>query len=252
MKKTKLESSLAKTLRRSDLSNTLMELGELGIDELLPEVVSKIPVLGTIQSVCKIWGTVSDHLFAEKMLRFLRNLGDVSVDIRESELHDMDDDSHSERVSLHLLMVIEKTTRLQKIDLIANAYRGYLEGSVDREELFSFTHLIDVIEISLLEHLKDFYVSNKQPNYPTLLAQDDLLQRLLAVGLVSMEYAFQREVLVSDSEEVHYGEINGGELRILTNDLGSRFLQVVCQTNISDIKHSPSFKAYDRGSYCRQ
>ncbi|HGF7203196.1 TPA: hypothetical protein AB5D93_003177, partial [Vibrio cholerae] len=87
----KLSKSLEDSLKKDDLSNLAIDLGEVGIDAILEGgVLRDIPILSSIVSGMNVIGSVRDALFTKKLISFLSELSDVSVEQRRSMIESID------------------------------------------------------------------------------------------------------------------------------------------------------------------
>ncbi|EJI2332289.1 TPA: hypothetical protein PMC50_003558, partial [Vibrio cholerae] len=106
----KLSKSLEDSLKKDDLSNLAIDLGEVGIDAILEGgLLRDIPILSTIVSSINVIGSVRDALFTKKLISFLSELSDVSVEQRRSMIESIDNSNdYKIKVGEKLIYIIEK------------------------------------------------------------------------------------------------------------------------------------------------
>jgi hypothetical protein len=176
-----LESdSLIELVANSEAVDAAVDLAEIGLDEFLDDGLLKdVPVLGTVIKLCKTGSGISGYLFTRKLFRFLKHFNEISEEQRREFAAKLDEDPKEKRkVQDHLLLVIERLDDIDKADLVAATFQGYLLGQANLAELRALLSAIDRCFISDLKHL---VAADRPARYPA-----DAAVRLSACGLLEL------------------------------------------------------------------
>lgn len=217
------ESSLLKTLKESDLSAVTADLADRVAEGLVG-----VPIVGTIVGLYRSAGTISDYLFTKKLLKFLTELKDVPQEQRRKQIDQLVvNDQFSEQVGERILLLLDKMSDMGKPTLMGRAYRAFLEGRIDLDQLRDLCHALDLLDLSYLEILQHLYDPNRVESrrYPFTLGN---VQHLVMCGLLQLHFEARHESF--DIGEGVYKEgpfLEGGKLGFDTNDLGELFVKIM-------------------------
>ncbi|RND30776.1 hypothetical protein EC575_18020 [Vibrio cholerae] len=154
----KLSKSLEDSLKKDDLSNLAIDLGEVGIDAILEGgVLRDIPILSTIVSSINVIGSVRDALFTKKLISFLSELSDVSVEQRRSMIESIDNSNdYKIKVGEKLIYIIEKAEDHYASKIIAIFFSEFLSGKITYNQFLKISRIIDSMFIDdFLEFASD-------------------------------------------------------------------------------------------------
>lgn len=165
MDSNELEFSLVETLRNSDLANLSADLGEIAMDSALEEGVLKdIPVVSSLRSLWKAGVAVRDHLFLKKLVQFLAELHDIPSDERQRMIERLEnDESYSQRVGEHIILLLDRLDHMRKPALLARAFRAYIKSEIGVQDLQRFLYVIDRVIYSDLTFLGAYLEDEKVP-----------------------------------------------------------------------------------------
>ena len=153
----KLVDSLIKTISNSDLTALSGELGEVIIDSTLEDGVLKdIPIVGSMVGLFKTGVTIKDALFTKKLIVFLQGLSDIPIEKRNAMIESLDDPKTNEKAGEKLLIIIERLDSSEKAKILAKAFRVYIEKSIDRDEFWRVTFIINNLPLSDIVGLKEW------------------------------------------------------------------------------------------------
>ncbi|WP_337909765.1 hypothetical protein [Vibrio cholerae] len=141
----KLSKSLEDSLKKDDLSNLAIDLGEVGIDAILEGgVLRDIPILSSIVSGMNVIGSVRDALFTKKLISFLSELSDVSVEQRRSMIESIDNSNEYKiKVGEKLIYIIEKAEDHYTSKIIAIFFCEFLVGKITYNQFLKISRIID-------------------------------------------------------------------------------------------------------------
>ncbi|ENM5799707.1 hypothetical protein NTH31_003720 [Vibrio mimicus] len=144
-RKMKLSKSLEDSLKKDDLSNLAIDLGEVGIDAILEGgVLRDIPILSSIVSGINVIGSVRDALFTKKLISFLSELSDVSVEQRRSMIESIDNSNEYKiKVGEKLIYIIEKAEDHYTSKIIAIFFSEFLVGEITYNQFLKISRIID-------------------------------------------------------------------------------------------------------------
>lgn len=154
----KLSKSLEDSLKKDDLSNLAIDLGEVGIDAILEGgLLRDIPILSTIVSSINVIGSVRDALFTKKLISFLSELSDVSVEQRRSMIESIDNSNdYKIKVGEKLIYIIEKAEDHYTSKIIAIFFSEFLSGKITYNQFLKISRIIDSMFIDdFLEFASD-------------------------------------------------------------------------------------------------
>ncbi|GHW99625.1 hypothetical protein VCSRO2_2442 [Vibrio cholerae] len=154
----KLSKSLEDSLKKDDLSNLAIDLGEVGIDAILEGgVLRDIPILSTIVSSINVIGSVRDALFTKKLISFLSELSDVSVEQRRNMIESIDNSNdYKIKVGEKLIYIIEKAEDHYASKIIAIFFSEFLSGKITYNQFLKISRIIDSMFIDdFLEFASD-------------------------------------------------------------------------------------------------
>ncbi|MCZ4374346.1 MULTISPECIES: hypothetical protein [Vibrio] len=141
----KLSKSLEDSLKKDDLSNLAIDLGEVGIDAILEGgVLRDIPILSSIVGGINVIGSVRDALFTKKLISFLSELSDVSVEQRRSMIESIDNSNdYKIKVGEKLIYIIEKAEDHYTSKIIAIFFSEFLVGEITYNQFLKISRIID-------------------------------------------------------------------------------------------------------------
>src|SRR5665647_98468 len=115
-----LGKSLTDTLNTSDLQNVTNELLETNIDSLLKNGVLKdIPIINSIVGIYKLGVSIKDIIFMKKLIRFLSEINDTSIQERQKVIAKMEkDDKYGRKVGETILTLLDRLDDLNKANIV--------------------------------------------------------------------------------------------------------------------------------------
>ncbi|MFG5012596.1 hypothetical protein ID106_18640 [Vibrio cholerae] len=187
----KLSKSLEDSLKKDDLSNLAIDLGEVGIDAILEGgLLRDIPILSTIVSSINVIGCVRDALFTKKLISFLSELSDVSVEQRRSMIESIDNSNdYKIKVGEKLIYIIEKAEDHYTSKIIAIFFSEFLSGKITYNQFLKISRIIDSMFID------DFLEFASDSSEPMDFYSDNTF---INTGLVDVYY---EPVVVTDGDK---------------------------------------------------
>jgi hypothetical protein len=153
-----IDKSIRETIAKSDLPGVIQDLGELSIDSLLDDgVLRDVPILGSLLSIGKTFGTVRDYILAKKLLSFLNELSGLSQAERDKLINKLEKDKEYEaNIGEIIVDLLSRTDSDQKPILIAKAFKLYVQEKINYVELQRVNYAIERFQLCDLEEFKEF------------------------------------------------------------------------------------------------
>ncbi len=181
-----IDESLITTISKNGGTDILSELGEITLDSIVDnDAINQIPVIGTLRSIYKITNSISDHLFVQKILKFLRELETLS-DKEKSEMKLKIDKAKDNKIGETLLEIINKIDDNNKPKIIAIIFKSYINGEINFQEFQKFSQIVNKSYLPDLMKLTEFF--RGQP------IMNEYGSSLLSMGLIKIsekEYSGQ-------------------------------------------------------------
>ncbi|ELA9714082.1 TPA: hypothetical protein KD131_004660 [Vibrio parahaemolyticus] len=185
----KISKSLEDSLKKDDLSNLAVNIGEVGIDAILDNgVLRDIPILSSIVGGINAIGSVRDALFTKKLVSFLSELSDIPVEQRRSMIDSIDNsDDYKVKVGEKLIYIIEKAEDHYTSKVIAIFFSEFLVGEITYNQFLKISRIIDSMFIG------DFLEFASESSEPIDFDSDNTF---INTGLVDVYF---EPVIVKDS-----------------------------------------------------
>ena len=216
-----ISSSLISLIKADGLGQIAKGSSELGADYLdsmvnelfQDKVLGEVPALKTIIAGVKVWNGISTYMFVKKLITFLFEIRSISTEERELFLARLDGNKRQEIID-QLAIVLDKHDHLMKSEIQGRLFTGMIKGYLNQNDYLSLTHSVDQIDVTLLETLKMFYISD---SHHVLSAGD--IYSLASLRLVGI-----------DNSEI--GLVGGGGPIYRRNRLGIMLVAIGLRTKI--------------------
>ena len=148
------DKSISKSLVSGGGAGLLTDWGELALDQFLEEGLLKdIPLLGSLVKMYKSGANVKEFLFSKKVEKFLNKLSGAS----KEEVNTFNDKINSDpkfksRVAEHLTLLLDRIDDIEKAELLAKAFSGFIKGKLTFDK---FRRIARAIERCMIDDLKE-------------------------------------------------------------------------------------------------
>jgi hypothetical protein len=216
----KISNSFGQTLKDSNLQNVSIGIAETLSDSMLEDGLLKdIPIIGTIVGLGKTSIKIPDLLFLKKVISFLSELENVSINDRK-EMIDKIDSSEKFRIKVgeKLLYIIDKCDDHENAQYVSKLFAGYLEREIDYPD---FLRGAKVIERIYIGDLVDFVNDDRTNLEPNEIGDYE------GTGLYE---TYTEEVSVRDQDDWKASDkyiVEGGETRAYITDIGDKIRKVL-------------------------
>ena len=167
MKEKELGDSLFETIKGHGGKDLLSDAAEFVLDSNLSEgIIKDIPVVGTVQKLFNCAISLQGYFFAKKIQKFLAKLLEVNKEEREKFVSEINKNLElKEKTSDAVLLILDKLDDLEKCELFANAFSGYIQEQFDFTTFRRLSSAIEKCLVSDLMCLKDIALPCYMENY---------------------------------------------------------------------------------------
>lgn len=189
--KNELVPSLKETIFKpiaDNMSDVLIEIAESGIDSVLPDsVIKEIPIIKTINSLCKVGLNIRENYLIRKTAKFLVAFKQGKLSEQQIQLYRKQLESNPKKVEKELgrvIILLERMLEEQQADLLGRIYISYIRGDI------SWDKFIELSEVNERMFPVDYGVlgviaKNATDNTDSIPDEEVYqIQRLQALGLV--------------------------------------------------------------------
>jgi hypothetical protein len=150
--------AIANVLQSDSVVNVGKEYLELGIDTLLEAGVLKdIPFVNSVVGIFNAVGSVKDQLLVTKLIRFLGQLSDISIEDRVRMVERLnEDDKFSGGVGSAIIEILDRMESEKKPELAAKCFAAYARIDISFEELRRILWALERIPSFDIEKLVEF------------------------------------------------------------------------------------------------
>lgn len=183
------------TLSKGDLTNLSSGLLEIALDSTLENGLLKdIPVIGTIISASKVVNSMREMFFAKKILRFLYEVKEVSIEERQAFYEKINkNEKETKRIGQNVILVLDRLDDELKASIIGRIYKACLLGKVTLNE---YLRLTMIIERTFICDLINIQHTNNPKNLSKLSKE-----HLYSVGLLDARI-YNKETSLSKKKRI--------------------------------------------------
>nr|WP_319570391.1 hypothetical protein [uncultured Draconibacterium sp.] len=173
-----IENSLIETLSGNSLE-MIGEITELTIDQFIDnDFLKEIPFFSVFYKSFKTVQGIRESLFAMKVYKFLKEFEQIKKTDKDLFIDKISEDKKERiKVGQTLIMILDKIDELDKTQIIANIFVGYLKSELTKSEL---TQFCSIIEKAFIDDIISF---SKMTGYNDL--PKDVQVNLSALGLMA-------------------------------------------------------------------
>ena len=120
---------MSETIKNSDLQNVSVDIAEVAMDSILKDgLLRDLPIVNSILGIGKTAITIRDYLFLKKIIVFLSEIKETSVEKRWKMIDYVNSDQKQEvKVGEKLMYVLDKCDDHIDARLIAKFFCAFLE-----------------------------------------------------------------------------------------------------------------------------
>lgn len=150
----KLEESII----NSDLPSLAKDYAELAIDGILDDGILKgIPLVGTVVGIMKFSDSISKHLAAKKIYKFLFQLDTISPELRRKKVNEINSSGkYASTVGEITFELLDKMESDGKPEILGKLFKGVIEEKLDFQAYLRIAHMVrslfyyDLLELKVL------------------------------------------------------------------------------------------------------
>lgn len=178
-----IDNSIINAIRNPDLEELTTDLSEIALDQLTEAngIAKDVPIIGTVLKIINIGFSIRDILFLRKLGKFLWYLKDVPLVKRKALIEKLEQDSeYRSDIGYKIFLLLDRADDLEKPEIIANAFKAYLEESISYSQLQRINYAVDHLYIGDIRELERFYQN------PGHSMQESTHQNLELCGFVDL------------------------------------------------------------------
>ncbi|WP_063659645.1 hypothetical protein [Aliivibrio fischeri] len=217
----KLSKSLENSLKKDDLKNVMIGIGEVGLDSIMESGAWRdVPILSSLLGGIKTIGNVRDALFIKKLLSFLTELSEIPIEKRQKMIESIElSEDYQLNVGEKLIYIIERSEDHFSSKIIAIFFAAFINEQITYTQFLRISRIIDNM------YLGDFLsFANESSNL-------NLDPSLANTGLVDLYFD---EVVVEDNDDYKRSGkyiTSGGELSFEVSDIGAVIRKILRDKN---------------------
>lgn len=147
-----LEIKLIDSVTSENLTELTADIGESFMDALMDDgVAQNIPIIGAIYKLGKAGLGIREQYFARKVLNFLINIKDISIQDRLGFIKDLESQDFGQRAGETLIFLLDRFDNSEKPLILARLLKAKVENKID---IVNFLRLATIIEKTFLPDLK--------------------------------------------------------------------------------------------------
>lgn len=213
------EQSLIETITDNLLSDTAVDIAEIGLDQLLNNlqdgIIEEIPVIKSFYSLFKTGVAIRDYQFLKKILLFISSSDNTDDNFKKRLKEKMDDPDSKQKLSEDLFNSLSLLDQLSKSKALFKIFSAYIKDEIDYKKFSQYCHVLQNIDFNNLEILSDFYDTKK------VRKNENILQSFLSQGLVTIDFSSRKETVENLSDFVSFPG------KIERNQFGAIFLKIL-------------------------
>lgn len=144
-KDTQRGSAVVSVLKSDSVVSVGKDFLELGIDAVLESGALKdIPLVNTVVGIFGAAGSVRDHLFVNKLIRFMSQLSEIPQEERIAMVEKLNENNKfSGKVGAALIEILDRMESEKKPELSAKCFAAFARNEISFEE---FRHILFALE----------------------------------------------------------------------------------------------------------
>ncbi|EMY3089793.1 hypothetical protein ACLFME_005389 [Klebsiella quasipneumoniae] len=188
--------ALVKVLSSDELSDLKKEYAEIGIDSLLDSgILKEIPLVGTLLGLYNVVDSVRDHIFTEKIFRFLTEFSELSEADRINMIDRLnEDDKFAGRAGERMLEIIDRIESEEKPELVATFLKAFSRKEISFEELRRLLSALERLPSFDLSKLPDFIIFDNDKAEGQTLSEAQMLS-FVGAGLGQLKGGYGGSII---------------------------------------------------------
>lgn len=152
----------------NEIYNTIKNAESTELKKMVDDASSLLGPFGYLFKAYNGVLTIRDHFFIKKLRKFLEELSDISENDRSKMINDLEDEKYNASVGEKILILLDRSDGYEKVTMIGKIFSAYIQGKVDKSDLWGICNLINNNDISNIYKVCD---SDKYSDF----SQDDLI-----------------------------------------------------------------------------
>lgn len=140
-------NNIFRKLINSDATKIATSLAEVPLDSYFDnEIISKIPVLKTFIDIYNLGTSISDKIFANKLIHFLNELHNISSESILKEIQYIDDsEKYNHKVGEKIIEIINRIDSDGKPEIIGRLFRNFIDKKIEYSIFLKFADIVEKV-----------------------------------------------------------------------------------------------------------
>lgn len=157
----KLDKPFHELINEESITDLSVETADLLLNSILEgELIDDIPFVGLVTKTIKVGKSVKEYFFIKKIVSFLFELQDYSMQERKDFTNRIQNsDSSKEKFGETIIIIIDRLDSVEKAQIVGRLTSNLINQKLSREECLRFCR---IVERSFLEDLKALNLIHKK------------------------------------------------------------------------------------------
>lgn len=197
-KDTQRGSAVVSVMKSDSVVNVGKDFLELGVDAVIESGALKdIPLVNAVVGVFGAVGSVRDHLFVSKLIRFMSQLSEIPQEERIAMVDKLNEDNKfSGKVGATLIEILDRMESEKKPELSAKCFAAFARNEISFEELRRILFALERVPSFEIEKLEQF---SKSTIDESLKMDESVLLSFVNAGLGKNNGGFDGGAIVPTS-----------------------------------------------------
>ena len=167
------------SIASENLSSTAQDFAEIALDSLLEDgILRDIPIFNALISLYRSGVQIRQQLFFRKIVNFLKELSEISIDERRKFVDNIND-SQKNNFGETLILLIDHANNMYKPTILGRLLKNHILGNLSYQDTERLAFIVDRVYLSDLNYLKNFTSGvQENPNIAASLFSAGLLANI--------------------------------------------------------------------------
>lgn len=159
-----MQPKIIDTLKSNEFQELISDISETTVDALLEDgIIKELPIFGLLFKGKNLITTIQDRLLSKKLLKFLSQLSETTLEERHQQINKIDNDNkYKIKIGEKILYIIDKCEDFEKAEIAGILFKEFIQNNINYEDFLRFTNSINSLStIDLKEFiLKDAFIES--------------------------------------------------------------------------------------------
>jgi hypothetical protein len=168
----------------ADLTSVTKDVAEAALDSITKgEFLKNVPILNTVHSLVKAGFDIREHLFINKVLKFLFELKDIPLHKRQDFVYQLEEGEFQKNAGEKVIAILDKLDDSDKASYVGKLFRATINGKLDFDDFLRLSYIINYAFLEDLRLLKSSF--HADGHVATYHLSEINASKLYRIGLAS-------------------------------------------------------------------